>query len=135
MTRGREGGREIRLASPGGLVVLVLALCGCDQSERAITGTRDRVREVHAGIEMREIATILYQYSLENNGRWPADQDAYQQVMRDAGIASGIPEDRYGTPYIYEPPASPRAMPRLLSAGKDQTPGTPDDVVHVWQMN
>jgi len=135
MTLRKLRKREFRLASGAGLVALLLAQGGCDQSERAITGTRDRVREVHAGIEMREIATILYQYSLENNGRWPADQDTFQQVMRDAGIASGIPEDRYGTPYIYEPPASPRAMPRLLSAGKDQTPGTPDDVVHVWQMN
>ncbi len=75
------------------------------------------------------IAGAVDQYAIENSGRYPEtievlvtpDENGYTFLDRET-----VPVDPWGNPYIYEP-ASSGGKFRVISYGKDGTPGGEGD--------
>lgn len=92
--------------------------------EQAIVGSRDRGVEVVVEAELRQLRTALMAVHAES-GQWPRSLD----VLVEQRMLPSVPKDPFGQAYFYEPPAGRGQPGRLYSAGKDEQPGTRDDMV------
>src|SRR5262249_41095472 len=101
--------------------VMVINLSG--QSEKALTNiTKD---------SLNQLKGALTQYNIEN-GTYPP---ALSVLVTTKGLER-VPKDGWKHDFIYLFPGSSQNTDQpydLLSPGKDNTPGTPDDV-NVWTM-
>jgi general secretion pathway protein G len=77
-----------------------------------------------------DLATIdaaLDAYAARNGGTYPESLDVLaRHDANGAAFLDPLPLDPWKRPYLYEPPKTPGALPRVLTYGHDGKPGGVD---------
>lgn len=95
-----------------------------------VVGKLARANVTKAKADIVSIAKAVEDYVIDNNGRYPDGIEALVQE-NDMGESylkqTTVPKDPWGNPYMYEPPPSGSRKFRVVSYGKDGTPGGEGD--------
>ena len=89
-----------------------------------------RANVTKAKADIVNIAKAVDDYIINNNGRLP---DSIEVLVQEDEHGNSylnqetVPKDPWGNEYIYEPPASGSRKFRVISFGKDGTPGGEGD--------
>ena len=89
-----------------------------------------RANKTKAKADIVQIAKAVEDYVIDNNGRYPDSIEILVQE-NDQGESylqqTTVPKDPWGNPYMYEPPPTGSRKFRVVSYGKDGTPGGEGD--------
>ena len=119
-------------------LILVLTLIGValiNKTDNAVVRTNFSP-ELFTLRNVDVLAEALGRYRF-HTGSYPTTQQGLQALVRDprprapgwdGPYISHLPNDFWGTPFAYEPPAEEGGLPTLFSCGPDGLPGTPDDL-------
>ncbi len=113
------------------IIALIAALVGprlfAQLDHAKVTTARVQVRSLETALQTMELD--IGRYPTEGEGLTLLVQGDHKQVAGWNGpyLASGVPLDPWGHPYVYEPPADAAHAPRVHSLGPEGKPG-PDDI-------
>jgi general secretion pathway protein G len=109
------------------IIALIAALVG-----PRLFAQLDHAKVTTARVQVRSLETALQTMELDI-GRYPTEGEGLNLLVQAdrknvAGwngpyLASGVPLDPWGHPYVYEPPADAAHAPRVHSLGSDGKPG------------
>ncbi|GAM98297.1 general secretion pathway protein G [alpha proteobacterium U9-1i] len=136
--RRRRDGRAGELGYSLLEVLIVLAIIAL---VAALVGPRliaqlDRSKVTAARVQITALMSSMETMRIDL-GRYPTESEGLDLLVRApngesdgvwAGpyLDAGVPEDPWGRPYVYEPPANLNARPRIASLGADGEPGGED---------
>ncbi len=109
------------------IIALIAALVG-----PRLFAQLDHAKVTTARVQVRSLETALQTMELDI-GRYPTESEGLNLLVEGdrktvAGwngpyLASGVPMDPWGHPYVYEPPADAAHAPKVHSLGSDDKPG------------
>ncbi len=106
------------------LIILVVAAVWLACVWQPLRPPSARGRRVRADIVNLEKAVSAY--AIDRDGRFPATlQELVHTATNQDGLLSEVPNDPWGTPYLYSVEG---VRPFIRSAGPDRVFDTPDDV-------
>jgi len=118
------------------IIALIAALVG-----PRLFAQLDHAKVTTARVQVRALETALQTMELDI-GRYPTEGEGLDLLTKGdrkatAGwngpyLASGVPMDPWGHPYVYEPPADAAHAPRVHSLGADGKPGGTGDGADVY---
>jgi general secretion pathway protein G len=95
-----------------------------------VVGKLARANVTKAKADIVAISKAVQDYAIDNNGRYP---DSIEVLVQENDMGESylqqttVPKDPWGNPYMYEPPPSGTRKFRVVSYGKDGTPGGDGD--------
>ena len=124
-------------------ILIVLTIIGMIA---ALVGPRlfaqlDKSKVTTARVQVRSLEAALGTMRLDI-GRYPSSQEGLG--LLDAGdpktvngwagpyLGGGLPKDPWGHPYVYEPPQSEGATPKVYSYGSDGKPGGTGNAADIY---
>ena len=109
------------------IIALIAALVG-----PRLFAQLDHAKVTTARVQVRSLETALQTMELDI-GRYPTEGEGLNLLVQGdrktvAGwngpyLASGVPMDPWGHPYVYEPPPDAAHAPKVHSLGSDGKPG------------
>jgi general secretion pathway protein G len=119
------------------LVMMILAILAAVVVPK-FTGQMGKSQINAATAQVSLFKTSLQMFEIDN-GRFPTTEEGLQALVQNPGNLTGykvggyitdnkIPNDPWGTPYIYRCPGTTGKEFDLFSAGPDKQEGTADDV-------
>ena len=111
------------------MVVIVLIGLLAGVVSVGVFGVLKKGRITAAVGQISEIEKAIAMYKMET-GRYPDDLEQLMEPVgvHDEGLMEDIPDDPWGTPYIYDPTGGTKKKYIILSIGEDGQEGTYDDV-------
>lgn len=114
------------------IVLAIIALVAALVGPRLIAQL-DRSKVTAARVQITALMSSMETMRIDL-GRYPEASEGLDLLVRAPGgdndgvwagpyLDAGIPNDPWGRPYVYEPPATALARPRIASLGADGRPG------------
>jgi general secretion pathway protein G len=109
------------------IIALIVALVG-----PRLIGQLDKSKVTAAHVQIKSLKSAIDTMHLDI-GRYPTQQEGLTLLVHSSGDASAnwsgpylsgdLPKDPWGRDYIYIPPASDNAEPKISTLGSDGKPG------------
>jgi general secretion pathway protein G len=143
--RGR-GARFWRSARAGYSLLEILIVLAIIALIVALVGPRlfaqlDHAKVTTARVQVKSLETALQTMEIDI-GRYPTQSEGLAMLVeadRKAApgwngpyLSSGVPNDPWGRPYVYDPPTDRNHPPRVHSLGADGKPGGEGDAADIY---
>lgn len=148
MKLGRFGARTARRRAKAGYSLLeILIVLAIIALIAALVGPRlfaqlDHAKVTTARVQVKSLETALSTMEIDI-GRYPTPSEGLALLIdapdRKAApgwngpyLSSGVPNDPWGHPYVYDPPTDRADPPRVHSLGADGKPGGEGDAADIY---
>jgi general secretion pathway protein G len=148
MKLARGGARTARRSAKAGYSLLeILIVLAIIALIAALVGPRlfaqlDHAKVTTARVQVKSLETALQTMEIDI-GRYPTESEGLALLIdapdRKAAagwngpyLSSGVPNDPWGHPYVYEPPTDRNHPPRVHSLGADGKPGGEGDAADIY---
>ena len=129
------------------LIAVIVIIVISAMAVLAILTTHDSISKFRSAKRDIDSIKLAVKNFKTDNGFYPSTEQGLDALVRvpttgripesyqEGGYISHIPDDPWGTPYIYESPGSHAYDYEIVSLGADATPGGEDEDVDIESWN